>query len=291
LRKLMRSILAAIQEREEGIEMFRRLLRLHGMGRFVFVMVCFTALLLDAEIRAQSTSTHEITISAAISVKNAFEEIGKTFMEKHPGTKVVFNFGASGDLARQIEAGAPVDIFASAAQKDMDDIGKKDLIAANSRKNFAKNAVVLVKPANSGIPLQSLKDLQREEVRKIAIGNPKTVPAGRYAEEALRHFNLWDAVKDKLIFAENVRQVLDYVARDEVDAGLVYSTDPMARSKEVKVVMKLPEGSHQPVVYPIGVIKGTKVETLARAFVDFVISAEGQRILSQYGFITASPSM
>ena len=271
--------------------MFRRLLRLHGMGRFVFVMVCFTALLLDAEIRAQSTSTHEITISAAISLKNAFEEIGKTFMEKHPGTKVVFNFGASGDLARQIEAGAPVDIFASAAQKDMDDIGKKDLIAANSRKNFAKNAVVLVKPANSGIPLQSLKDLQREEVRKIAIGNPKTVPAGRYAEEALRHFNLWDAVKDKLIFAENVRQVLDYVARDEVDAGLVYSTDPMARSKEVKVVMKLPEGSHQPVVYPIGVIKGTKVETLARAFVDFVISAEGQRILSQYGFITASPSM
>ena len=287
----MRSILVVGQKGEEDVKMFKRLPRLHGMRRFVFVMVCFTALFLAADIRAQSTSTHEITISAAISVKNAFEEIGKTFMEKHPGTKVVFNFGASGDLARQIEAGAPVDIFASAAQKDMDDIGKKDLIAANSRKNFAKNAVVLVKPANSGIPLQSLKDLQREEVRKIAIGNPKTVPAGRYAEEALRHFNLWDAVKDKLIFAENVRQVLDYVARDEVDAGLVYSTDPMARSKEVKVVMKLPEGSHQPVVYPIGVIKGTKVETLARAFVDFVISAEGQRILSQYGFITASPSM
>lgn len=260
------------------------------MRRFVFVMVCFTALFLAADIRAQSTSTHEVTISAAISLKNAFEEIGKTFMEKHPGTKVVFNFGASGDLARQIEGGAPVDIFASAAQKDMDDIGKKDLIAANSRKDFVKNAVVLVKPANSGIPLQSLKDLQREEVRKICIGNPKTVPAGRYAEEALRHFNLWDAVKDKLIFAENVRQVLDYVARGEVDAGLVYSTDAMVRSKEVKVVMKLPEGSHQPVVYPIGVIKGTKEETLSRAFVDFVISAEGQRILSQYGFITASPS-
>jgi molybdate transport system substrate-binding protein len=107
----------------------------------------------------------------------------------------------------------------------------------------------------------------------------------------LRHFNLWDPIKEKLIFGENVRQVLDYVARNEVDAGLVYSTDAMVRLKEVKVVMKLPDGSHQPVVYPIAVIKGTKVETLSRGFVDFVISTEGQRILSQYGFITARPSM
>jgi molybdate transport system substrate-binding protein len=271
--------------------MLRRFERVHGMRGFVFVLVCLTGLLLAAEIRAQSTSTHEITVSAAISLKNAFEETAKIFMQNHPGTKVIFNFGASGDLARQIEAGAPVDVFASAAQKDMDDIGKKDLIAANSRKDFAKNGVVLVKPTNSIIPLQTLTDLQKAEIKKIAIGNPKTVPAGRYAEEGLRYHNLWDAVKDKLIFAENVRQVLDYVARNEVDAGLVYSTDAMARSKEVKVVMNLPEVSHQPVVYPIGVIKGTKEETLSREFVDFVISTEGQRILSQHGFITASPSM
>ena len=271
--------------------MFGRLSRLVKMKRWVFGLIFLAGLALAAEIRAQSPSTHEITISAAISLKNAFEEIAKTFMQKHPGTKVVFNFGASGDLARQIEAGAPVDVFASAAQKDMDDIGKKDLIAANSRKDFAKNGVVLVKPAHSTIPLQTLTDLQKEEIRKIVIGNPKTVPAGRYAEEALRHHNLWDAVKDKLIFSENVRQALDYVARDEVDAGLVYSTDAMARSKEVKVVMRLPEGSHQPVVYPISVIKGTKVEALSRGFVDFVISVEGQRILSKYGFITANSSM
>jgi molybdate transport system substrate-binding protein len=282
--------LAVGQEEKEGVEMFRRLARLHGMRRFMFALVCFTALLFAGEIRAQSPSTHEITVSAAISLKNAFEEIGKAFIEKHPSTKVVFNFGASGDLARQIEAGAPVDVFASAAQKDMDDIGKKDLIAPNSRKDFAKNGVVLVKPATSPIPLQSLQDLQRGEVKKVVIGNPKTVPAGRYAEEALRHHNLWDAVKDKLIFAENVRQALDYVARDEVDAGLVYSTDAMARSKEVKVVMKLPEGSHKPVVYPIGVIKGTKEESVSRAFVDFILSAEGQTVLSKYGFISGSPS-
>jgi molybdate transport system substrate-binding protein len=271
--------------------MLRRFERLHGMRGSVFVLVCITGLLLAAEARTQSTSTHEITVSAAISLKNAFEETGKAFMQKNAGAKVVFNFGASGDLARQIEGGAPVDVFASAAQKDMDDIGKKDLIARNSRKDFAKNAVVLVKPAGSAIPLESLQDLQRTEVKKVAIGNPKTVPAGRYAEEGLRHFNLWDPIKDKLIFGENVRQVLDYVARNEVDAGLVYSTDAIVRSKEVKVVLKLPDGSHKPVVYPIGVIKGTKEESLSKAFVDFVISAGGQSILSRYGFITVGPSM
>ena len=271
--------------------MLRRLARFHGLKRFVLAVVCFTGLLLTVEARAQSRSTHEITVSAAISLKDAFEEIGKIFKGTHPGTGVLFNFAGSGDLARQIEAGAPVDVFASAAQKDMDDIGKKDLIAPSSRKDFAKNGVVLVKPAHSTIPLQTLTDLQKEEIRNIAIGNPKTVPAGRYAEEALRHHNLWDAVKDKLIFAENVRQVLDYVARNEVDAGLVYSTDAIARSKDVKVVTRLPEDCHQPVVYPIGVIKGRKEESLSRAFVDFVLSAEGQRVLNKYGFITGSPSM
>ncbi len=247
-------------------------------------------LLLVSGVTAQPKTTHEVTVSAAISLKNAFEEIGNIFRERNPGVKLVFNFGASGDLARQIEAGAPVDLFASAAQKEMDDIDRKGLLAANSRMDFTGNAVVLVKPAHSNIPLQSLKDLQRGEVKKVVIGNPKTVPAGRYAEEVLRHFDLWDAIKGKLIFAEHVRQALDYVARDEVDAGLVYSTDAMVRSKEVRIVLKAPGGSHQPVVYPMGIIKGAKEEPLSRAFVDLVQSAEGQSILSQHGFISVHPT-
>jgi molybdate transport system substrate-binding protein len=255
------------------------------------VSILALCMLFPMEPMTNAAPSQEITVSAAISLKDAFEAIGKVFRQKHPEAKVLFNFGGSGDLAMQIQAGAPVDVFAPAAQKDMDDIGKKDLIVPDSRKDFAKNAVVLVKPAHSMIPLQALTELSKKEVRKIAIGNPKTVPAGRYAEEALRHFNLWDATKEKLIFAENVRQVLDYVARNEVDAGLVYSTDAMARSKEVTIVMKLPEESHQPVVYPIAVVKGTKVEALARGFVDLVRSAEGQSILIQYGFIAIGPSI
>jgi len=266
--------------------MFGRFSRLVKMKGLIFVFFFLAALVLPNGIGAQSP--HEITISAAISLKNAFEDIATIFQQRNSGTKVVFNFGGSGDLARQIEAGAPVDLFASAAQKDMDDIDGKGLVASNSRKNFAGNAVVLIKPANSSIAINSMEDLRKKEVGKIAIGNPKTVPAGRYAEEVLKHFNLQESLREKLIFAENVRQVLDYVARGEVDAGLVYSTDAMVRSKEVKVVMKLPESSHPPVVYPIGVIKGTKEESLSRAFVDLVVSAEGQKILNKYGFITVN---
>jgi molybdate transport system substrate-binding protein len=268
----------------EGVEMFRRLATSHGMRKFTFILVYFTASLLAAGIRAQSMSGNEIMISAAISLKNAFEEIGKTFIEKHPGTKVVFNFGASGDLARQIEAGAPVDVFASAAQKDMDDLDQKDIIIKGTREDFARNSLVLIIPTKSAIHPTSFNDLRKGEIQKIAIGNPKTVPAGRYAEEVLRHFNLWDVLRDKLIFAENVRQVLDYVTRGEVDAGMVYSTDALVRAKDAKVVAGAPDQSHRPIVYPIAVVKGTKKEALARKFITGVTSKEGKKILERYGF-------
>ena len=123
----------------------------------------------------------EITVSAAISLKDTFEEIGTIFKESHPEARLLFNFGASGDLARQIEAGAPVDVFASAAQKDMDDIEKKGLILSATRTNFAGNSVVLVKPSQSSIRIESFEDLRKAEVKRIVIGNPNTVPAGRYA--------------------------------------------------------------------------------------------------------------
>ncbi len=228
----------------------------------------------------------EITVSAAISLKNAFEEIGKVLEEEHPRTKVRFNFGASGDLVRQIEAGAPVDVFASAAQKDMDDIDQKGLITSGTRMNFAGNSVVLVKPGVSKIRMELFEDLRKPEVKKIVIGNPKSVPAGRYAEEVLKYLNLWKAVRDKLIFAEHARQALDYVARNEVDAAIVYSTDAMIRPKEVRIITKAPDKSHQPIVYPLGIVKGSNNQTLAEEFITLVLSTEGKNLLKKYGFET-----
>lgn len=229
---------------------------------------------------------NEITISAAISLKNAFEDIGGSFEEKHPRTRVRFNFGASGDLARQIEGGAPVDVYASAAQKDMDGIDQKGFITSGTRINFAGNSMVLVKPGISRIRMESFKDLRKPEVKKLVIGNPRSVPAGRYAEEVLKYLDLWEGLKEKLVFAEHARQVLDYVVRNEVDAAIVYSTDARIRPKEVTIVVKAPSKSHQPIVYPIAIVKGSKNPPLATEFMALILSAEGKDLLNKYGFET-----
>lgn len=242
---------------------------------------CLIALIAMGSVNAHAA---EITVSAAISLKEAFQEIGKLYESKTAGTKVVFNFGASGDLAKQIEGGAPVDVFASAAPKDMDQLLQKSFIISSSKADFAKNSVVLVQAASSKIEIKKIEDLMKPEVKKISIGNPQTVPAGRYAQEVLTHFKLWDGIKDKLIFAENVRQVLDYVARNEVDAGIVYLTDAKSKEKEVRIAATAPPESHKPVIYPIGIVKDSKNEASAKAFIELILSEDGGKILSRYGF-------
>ena len=139
-------------------------------------------------------------------------------------------------------------------------------------------------PAGAKTSLKSFEGLSGAEIKKIAVGNPKTVPAGRYAEEVFGSYKMLPSVKDKFIYAENVRQVLDYVARGEVDAGIVYATDAAARAKEIKIVATAPEASHKPVVYPMAVVKGTKSEADAKAFIALVVSPEGKKILQKYGF-------
>jgi molybdate transport system substrate-binding protein len=233
---------------------------------------------------AVAADQHEIIVSAAISLKNAFEEIGKLFETKYRGVKVTFNFGASGDLVRQIEGGAPVDVLASAAQKDMDEAEKMGFIVPDSIINFAGNSIVLIIPADSRIRIKTFQDLGLNQVGKIAAGNPKTVPAGRYAEEVFVHFKLLPAIKEKLIYAENVRQVLDYVARGEVDAGIVYLTDAMVKAKDIRIIATAPEESHQPVIYPAAVVSKSVQQGLAKAFVTLLTSEEAGKVLEQYGF-------
>ena len=234
-------------------------------------------------------SEQEILVSAAISLKNAFTEIGALYEKSHPSSKVSFNFGASGDLIKQIQGGAPVAVFASAAQKDMDILEQERLLVPGSRANLAANVVVLVQPKQATVKLAGFSDLAKPEVKKIAIGNPKTVPAGRYATDVFNHYKIADAIKDKLVLAENVRQVLDYVARGEVEAGVVYQTDDRTRAQEVQVVVAAPPDSHKPVVYPLALIKGATDEALAREFTALVLSPQGQAVLQKYGFKPVAP--
>jgi len=227
------------------------------------------------------SSTNELIVSAAVSLKDAFNEIA-ALNEKRTGTKIHFNYGASGALQKQIESGAPADVFASASAKQMNDLAAKGFIIPATRTDFARNTLVLIVPAKAVI--SSFSDLTNTLVKKIAIGNPKTVPAGQYTEQTLNRLKLLPQIQAKLIYAEDVRQVLDYVVRDEVEAGVVYSSDAFSAGGKIKVVARVPDGSHDPILYPIAVIKESKQEGAARQFIELVRSAAGQNILAKHGF-------
>lgn len=218
-----------------------------------------------------------------MSLKAAFEEVGKLHEARYPGVKVRFNFGASGDLARQIAGGAPIDAFASAAQKDMDDLAAKGLIAPATRANFTRNSLVLVTPKQAP-RLSAFADLASASVKRIAITNPKTSPAGRYAAEAFAHYRIAETTKGKLVFAENVRQVMDYVARGEVDAGIVFASDAAGRSRDSMIAATATPSSHAAILYPAAVVKGSARQAAAAAFITTLLSPDGQTILKKHGF-------
>lgn len=231
-----------------------------------------------------ASAAEAVLVSAAASLKSAFDEIGALYATSAGGPGASFNFGASGDLMAQIKGGAPVDVFASAAAKDMDLLDAEGSLLPGTRVDFAANEVVLVVPSASTAAVASFTDLALPVIVRIAVGNPKTVPAGRYAEEVFTSVGIAEAVHPKLVLAENVRQVLDYVARAEVDAGVVYASDAAMRQKEVTTAAVAPAGSHKPVVYPIAVLKDAPHRAAAKAFVAAVRSDAGQAILARHGF-------
>lgn len=229
------------------------------------------------------TEQKELLVSAAISLKDVLTTLGAKFEEENPKTKVFFNFGASGQLKVQIESGATVDVFISAAAADMDALEQGGHIISSTRKNIASNALVLIKNREKGPFLQRIEDLISKKMTSISIGNPATVPAGRYAKEALVNLKFYDQLNSKLIFAENVRQVLDYVIRGEVDAGFVYKTDVFTEPK-VEVVETVSSKLHKPIVYPASVVKSSQQIQLASNFVEFLQEKEKKKVFKQYGF-------
>lgn len=224
----------------------------------------------------------DLTISAAASLGDAFRDIGRAFESAHPDTKVQFNFAASGALLQQIAKGAPVDVFASADEETMDRAEQQKLVRHGSRIDFAANALVVVVPRDSISPPKTLPDLAATAIRRIAIGLPASVPAGRYARFALDRAKLWPAIEAKVIGAQSARQALDYVARGEVDAGFVYATDAAIAVDKVRVAFVVP--TDPPVRYPIAIVEGSGNLAAAQGFVAFVASPAGQDTLARYGF-------
>jgi molybdate transport system substrate-binding protein len=251
--------------------------RVPALGQVIVGLVLLLAT--DSVVGAQ-----ELTFSVAISMKDAVETLGRRFVETRTGVVLRYNFGASGELQKQIEAGAPVDLFVSAAQHQMDELEAKGLIVRASRRIFARNILVAIKPADSALDLSKPADLLDPRVTKIVIGHPKTVPVGQYTEESLRALGLWERLQPKLVLVENVRQALDYVARGEVDAGFVYTTDAAVRPGRVREAFRPPEDTYHPVLYPVAVVKASKHAGLGQAFIDLLLGREGQAVLTRVGF-------
>ncbi|WP_298233958.1 molybdate ABC transporter substrate-binding protein [uncultured Azohydromonas sp.] len=227
-------------------------------------------------------AAQQLTVSAAASLTDAFREIGTRFEAVKPGTTVRFNFAASGVLIQQILQGAPVDVFVSADQETMDRGVKEKVLDAATRRDFTSNSLVMVTPMAGAPTLSRIADLTRPEVKRVAIGKLATVPVGRYTKQSLEAAKVWEAVEPKFVFADSVRQVLDYVARGEVEAGFVYRTDAELMKDKVRVVLTARD--HAPVTYPAAVVTDSRQPALAREFVAFLSSAEAQSILGRYGF-------
>lgn len=238
-----------------------------------------------------SALSDEITVSAAISLKDAMDEISRLYTSEQQSAEVHFNLGGSGTLQRQIEQGAPVDIFISASPKEMNSLQSQGLLVSDTRRDLVKNSVVLIVPAGS-VNISSFQDLTKAAVKTVAVGEPQTVSAGKYAQEVLTHFGIYDQLKPKLVLAKDVRQVLTYVETGNADAGIVYATDAKISnakiSKKVTVVATAPEDSHSPVVYPAAVIKNSKNPAGAKAFLEFLASEKARVVFQKYGFIPAS---
>ncbi|MCC7351756.1 MAG: molybdate ABC transporter substrate-binding protein [Phycisphaerales bacterium] len=229
-----------------------------------------------------------VRVFAAISLSESLTEAAKGF-EAKTHIPVVLNLGASGQLAAQIEQGAPADVFIPAAAKQMEPLVKIGLIQPADISIIAHNRMVLVCPKDADFSPDGFQALSDSRVTRIAIGEPRTVPAGQYAMEILKSLGLMDLVKGKLVYAANVRQVLDYVERGEVDAGLVYQSDAMT-SDQVRVVAVALSTWHTPIEYPAGALKNSDRKGQAETFIQWLAGPDGQKILQKHGFGDAGPT-
>lgn len=233
---------------------------------------------------AEAQKPVELNVSAAVSMKDALTEIQTNYQKKAPHVKLLYNLGASGSLQKQIEQGAPADIFISAAPKQMNELETKNLVNKASRKNLLENKLVLIAPKNSTLKITKFEELQNEDVKQIGVGETKVVPAGQYAEQALKKLGIWEKIQSKIVFAKDVRTVLTYVDTGNVDAGIVYKTDA-ASSNNVKILATAPEGSHQPIIYPAAILTGTKNQKAAEEFMAYMAGPEGKTVFEKYGFV------
>jgi molybdate transport system substrate-binding protein len=236
-----------------------------------------------------ASASAQVHVAAAISLKPALEQIAPEY-EKQTNQKIELSFGSSGQMLAQIRSGAPIDLFISAANAQVDQLIAEGLADSAARTVIAGNTIVLIVPAIAKDPPRSFADLATPRFRRISVGEPSTVPAGQYAMQVLTKLKLADAVRDKLIFGANVRQVLTYVETGEVVAGIVYSTDARESGSKVRVIATADSGTHDPVVYPAILIRSSRQPDAAKMFLQYLHSKAAQTVLVEKGFTLPASS-
>jgi molybdate transport system substrate-binding protein len=244
----------------------------------------------DASVKNEVNSSGEpveLNVWAATGIKKAILEIAPAF-EKENGVKMVFNFASSGDLQTQIEQGAPADLFISAGKKQIKALDEKQLLIKDSIKNLAGNDLVIAAPQNSNLTINKLEELATLGAdKKIAMGNPDQVPAGKYAIQSLQKAGIWEKVQPKVIYAKDVRQISSYIDSGNVDIGVFYKSD-LKVGKNVKTLLLVPDSYHDPIIFTGAVVKSGKQQALASKFISFVLSDRAQQILKDNGFNSIS---
>lgn len=259
--------------------------------RSVHATVAVVALLLLSACRDKAPDRFAtpprvtLTVSAAASLREVLTELDSVYQAENPGVAVRANFGASGALRQQIEQGAAVDVFISASERHTDALQRAGLIDPRTRRALAGNELVLVVPAASPSPATDFRSLAAPAVKRVAMGAAGSVPAGEYGDEVLRSLGIADAVAEKAVYGQNVRQVLTYVESGNVDAGIVYRTDAAA-SRRVRVAATAPPGTHRPITYPLAVVRGSRHSEDARAYAAFLLGPRGREVLARRGFTT-----
>jgi molybdate transport system substrate-binding protein len=238
----------------------------------------------DAAEPGESESPNTLLVATAASLTAAFTDIGEAFDQAN-GTETTFTFDASGTLQKQIEAGAPVDVFVSASPIQVNNLLEQNLVDEASVTTFAGNELLLAVPADSKLGITGFQDLTKEEVKRITTADPQTAPQGKHALEILTTLGLLEAVQPKLIYSRSAPQTLTYVKQGEVDAGIMFTTDAINGGSAVKVVETSDPAWHSEIAYVTAVVSASKVKTLGQAFIDFTTGPEGRSILQKYGFL------
>ncbi|MEH7181172.1 molybdate ABC transporter substrate-binding protein [Neobacillus vireti] len=251
------------------------------VGLAIYLFIGLSAC--SPEKSQQQTKKNELTISAAASLNEALVEIKNQFEEKNPQIKLLYNIDGSGALKQQILQGAPVDIFLSASHDQFNELIQEGIINREKQIDLLGNQLVLITNKENQFSLNGFSDLGLSQVNKIAIGIPESVPAGKYAKQTLENAGIWKQLEPNLIQTKDVRQVLTYVETGNVDAGIVYATD-INSSNKVKVVATADEETHDPIVYPAGIIKSTSHKNEAELFLAYLQSTSAKTIFKKYGF-------